>query len=196
MATFTHLPSGSWRVQIHRKGRYVRETFLRREDARRWASAAEQQADQGKAPTKVRVQKVNTSGALSDLHVADMCEVGKAPARTAHGERLRRRSRVPGHLVVAGHPPRGPVDGAQRSIDLRGPIDAWEDSARAALAKTRVEVPPNTDASYSNIGYAALGLALEKATKTPYTDLVERKIVKPLGMTSTGFRPTPRCWPT
>ncbi len=74
---------------------------------------------------------------------------------------------------------------------LRGPIDAWEDSTRAALAKTRIEVPPNADASYSNIGYGALGLALENATRTPFTDLVERKIVKPLGMTSTGFRPTP-----
>lgn len=74
---------------------------------------------------------------------------------------------------------------------LRGPIETWEDSVRAALAKARVQVPPNTDASYSNIGYAALGLALENATKTPYTDIVERKIVKPLGMTSTGFRPTP-----
>ena len=74
---------------------------------------------------------------------------------------------------------------------LHGPIDTWEDSVRAALAKSRVEVQPNTDASYSNIGYAALGLAIENATKTPYTELVERKIVKPLGMTSTGFRPTP-----
>jgi CubicO group peptidase (beta-lactamase class C family) len=74
---------------------------------------------------------------------------------------------------------------------LRGPIEGWEDSVRAALAKTRIQVPPNTDASYSNIGYGALGLALENAAKTPYTELVERKIVKPLGMTSTGFRPTP-----
>lgn len=34
MATYTKLGSGSWRVQVPRKGRYISETFLRREDAR------------------------------------------------------------------------------------------------------------------------------------------------------------------
>ncbi len=34
MATFTKLKSGSWRAQVRRKGWYVSETFLRREDAR------------------------------------------------------------------------------------------------------------------------------------------------------------------
>lgn len=38
MATYTKLSSGSWRVQVRRKGRYVSETFLRRDDARRWAT--------------------------------------------------------------------------------------------------------------------------------------------------------------
>jgi len=41
MATYTKLSSGSWRVQVRRKGRYVSETFLRRDDARRWATDAE-----------------------------------------------------------------------------------------------------------------------------------------------------------
>ncbi|QUD87900.1 hypothetical protein [Phenylobacterium montanum] len=36
-ATFTELKSGSWRVQVRRKGRYTGEIFLRREDARKWA---------------------------------------------------------------------------------------------------------------------------------------------------------------
>ncbi|PZV34446.1 hypothetical protein B5V02_32230 [Mesorhizobium kowhaii] len=35
MATYTKLSSGSWRIQVRRKGRYVSETFLRRDDARR-----------------------------------------------------------------------------------------------------------------------------------------------------------------
>jgi hypothetical protein len=41
MTSFTKPPSGSWRVQVRRKGRYVRE--------------------------------------LVDLHIDDMCAVGKAP---------------------------------------------------------------------------------------------------------------------
>ncbi|MGN6767110.1 MAG: hypothetical protein ACTHJY_18320, partial [Rhizobiaceae bacterium] len=35
LPSYTKLPSGSWRVQIRHKGRYVNETFLRRDDARR-----------------------------------------------------------------------------------------------------------------------------------------------------------------
>lgn len=37
MASITKLPSGADRVQIRRKGRYASETFLRRDDAHRWA---------------------------------------------------------------------------------------------------------------------------------------------------------------
>jgi len=47
MATYTKLPSGSWRVQVRRKGRYVSETFQLREDAPRWATDAERQVDRG-----------------------------------------------------------------------------------------------------------------------------------------------------
>jgi integrase len=82
MATFTKLPSGSWRAQVRRKGRYVSETFLRREDARRWATDAERQIDRGETPTPSRVARLQTFGDLIELHIADMCEVGKAPGRS------------------------------------------------------------------------------------------------------------------
>ena len=32
MATFTHLPSGNWRVQVRRKSRYVSDSFCQRKD--------------------------------------------------------------------------------------------------------------------------------------------------------------------
>jgi hypothetical protein len=48
MATFTKLASGSWRAQVRRKARYVSETFLRREDARKWATEAERRAKVGR----------------------------------------------------------------------------------------------------------------------------------------------------
>jgi hypothetical protein len=47
LATFSKLPSGSWRAQVRRKGRYIGETFLKREDAQRWATAAESAIDHG-----------------------------------------------------------------------------------------------------------------------------------------------------
>jgi len=82
MATFTKLKSGSWRVQIRRKGRYVSETFVRREDARRWALDAERQIDRGQTPANSRIGRLKTFGELIDLHVADMKEVGKPPGRS------------------------------------------------------------------------------------------------------------------
>ncbi len=75
MASFMKLPSGSWRVQVRRKGRYVSETFLRREDARRWALDAECQVDRGDGPIPSRLKRLKTFGDLIDLHVEDMNEV-------------------------------------------------------------------------------------------------------------------------
>jgi len=49
MATFTKLPSGSWRVQVRRKERYIGETFLRRDHAREWATEIEHEVDRGKS---------------------------------------------------------------------------------------------------------------------------------------------------
>ncbi len=82
MATFTKLTSGSWRVQIRRKGRYVSETFLRKDDARRWALEAECQVDRGETPTASRIARMKTFGDLIDLHIQDMVEVGKTPLRS------------------------------------------------------------------------------------------------------------------
>ncbi|WP_263487407.1 tyrosine-type recombinase/integrase [Mesorhizobium sp. CA4] len=82
MATYTKLSSGSWRVQVRRKGRYVSETFLRRDDARRWATETERQVDCGETPTKSRIARLKTFGELIDLHIDDMCEVGKSPRRS------------------------------------------------------------------------------------------------------------------
>ena len=82
MASITKLPSGAYRVQIRRKGRYASETFLRRDDAHRWARLAETRVDQGLAPNKSSVSRLTTFGDLIDLHIIDMCEVGKPPRRS------------------------------------------------------------------------------------------------------------------
>ncbi len=79
MAAFSKLKSGSWRAQVRRKGRYVGETFLRLDDAKRWALDVERQIDRGETPSPARLARLNTFGDLIDLHVEDMCVVGKAP---------------------------------------------------------------------------------------------------------------------
>jgi integrase len=82
MASIRQLPSGHWQVQIRLKGRKASETFLRHDHAREWASSAEAQVDKGHAPSGRRARSVKTLGALIDLHIDDMKDVGKPPQRS------------------------------------------------------------------------------------------------------------------
>jgi integrase len=82
MATFTKLQSGNWRVQVRHKGRYISETFLRKDDARRWALETEVKIDRGETPTRSAIARLSTFGDLIDLHIVDMAAVGKAPRRS------------------------------------------------------------------------------------------------------------------
>lgn len=82
MASFTKLASRSWRVQVRHKGRYVSESFQRREDARRWAADTDRRIDHGELPTFARARGIATFEDLIDLHVGDIREYGKAPGRS------------------------------------------------------------------------------------------------------------------
>jgi CubicO group peptidase (beta-lactamase class C family) len=73
----------------------------------------------------------------------------------------------------------------------KGPPSAWESAALEVLEKTQYVRPPGTAYGYSNIGYVILALALERAAKEPYIAYVERNLLRPLGMTSSGFELTP-----
>lgn len=82
MATITQLPSGRWRVQVRRKQSYASETFLRHEDARKWATATERRIDLGESPLKRAKVDPTTFAHLIDLHVEDMREVGRILRRS------------------------------------------------------------------------------------------------------------------
>lgn len=82
MASILKEKSGTWRVQVRRKGRCLSETFVRYDDAKKWGVDAERQIDRGETPTLSRVGKLRTFGDLIDLHIADMKEVGKPPRRS------------------------------------------------------------------------------------------------------------------
>ncbi|HKK80410.1 MAG TPA: serine hydrolase domain-containing protein [Phaeodactylibacter sp.] len=47
--------------------------------------------------------------------------------------------------------------------------------------------PPGEIMIYSNLGYALLGLLVEKVSNTSYTEYISTRILKPLGMNDTGF---------
>jgi hypothetical protein len=82
MATISKLPSGGYRVQIRRKGRYASETLHRSSDAHKWARQAETRVDQGLSPNKRSAARLATFGDLVNLHINDMCAVGKPPRRS------------------------------------------------------------------------------------------------------------------
>ncbi len=63
------------------KGGKASETFLRHDHARQWATDTKAQIDRGHAPSGRRARNAKTIGALIDLHIDDMKEVGKAPGR-------------------------------------------------------------------------------------------------------------------
>ena len=50
--------------------------------------------------------------------------------------------------------------------------------------------PPATAMEYSNLGYAMLGRVVANVAQQPYKDYVERTLLGPLGMTSSGFEVT------
>jgi CubicO group peptidase (beta-lactamase class C family) len=96
----------------------------------------------------------------------------------------------------------GPTHGASRAITFRdlathtaglarepepgrfgrGAFQGWKRRAVAAIPETRVVDPPGVVYRYSNIGYALLGFALERAAGVPYEVLVDSLVFRPLGM--------------
>jgi CubicO group peptidase (beta-lactamase class C family) len=55
---------------------------------------------------------------------------------------------------------------------------------RAGVPFTR---PPGAAYEYSNLGYAMLGRIVANVARQPYKDYVERALLRPLGMTASGF---------
>jgi CubicO group peptidase (beta-lactamase class C family) len=70
-----------------------------------------------------------------------------------------------------------------------GRVVRWETVLRSALPHARYTYAPGERFSYSNIGYAILGAALARAARTPYVTWQQKRILAPLGMSSTSFEP-------
>jgi CubicO group peptidase (beta-lactamase class C family) len=72
-----------------------------------------------------------------------------------------------------------------------GPVSGWQKKVLDCLPMTKYEFEPGTQYLYSNIGYATLGLAIERAAGVPFTQLVADHIFAPLGMTRSAMEATP-----
>jgi CubicO group peptidase (beta-lactamase class C family) len=71
-----------------------------------------------------------------------------------------------------------------------GPLSSWQKIVASCLPETEYANEPGTTFLYSNIGYASLGLAIERAAGKPFTAFVAERILRPLGMTRTGWEPS------
>lgn len=57
---------------------------------------------------------------------------------------------------------------------------------------TKMPAEPSSGFRYSNVGYALLGEIVEKVGGRDFATAIDRKIVRPLGLSATGTRLTPR----
>jgi CubicO group peptidase (beta-lactamase class C family) len=71
----------------------------------------------------------------------------------------------------------GLIAGSEFATDAR--YEVW------ALRETEAAHPPGQRHYYSNVGYKALGLLLERVAGQPYGAIVRRGVLDPLGMTAT-----------
>jgi CubicO group peptidase (beta-lactamase class C family) len=72
-----------------------------------------------------------------------------------------------------------------------GPVAVWQQKVSSCLPTTTYANEPGTTYLYSNIGYASLGLAVERAGGQPFIDQVKARILAPLGMSRSAMDATP-----
>jgi integrase len=127
MANIRKLASGRWQVQIRLKGRKASETFVRHDHAREWASSAEAQIDKGHSPSGRRARSAKTLGALIDLHIDDMKEVGKPPGRSKSATLEMLRRELGTHRIGALDRERLIRFGKDRAKAGAGPVTVGQD---------------------------------------------------------------------
>ena len=84
------------------------------------------------------------------------------------------------------------MGGLAREVPCPGTYDAGcklsFDKIYDNIAKSSLIYPPGRMPSYSNMGFALLGRALEAYMKTPWEDWIYDDIAKPMNMSNTGAR--------
>lgn len=73
-----------------------------------------------------------------------------------------------------------------------GPADdpfsnVTREALMADLEADPLQFAPGTSATYSNFGFNLLALALESASGTPYRELLQQRVLDPVGLTSTTY---------
>src|SRR5262245_30263293 len=88
---------------------------------------------------------------------------------------------------ASGYPDYCPLDFVDRR--MQKPIAA--DDLIREYAGGKLDFAPGSRWSYSNTGYILLGRVVEKVSGEPFGQFLERRILKPLGMTQSVYDPKP-----
>lgn len=136
-------------------------------------------ASMTKAFTALSVLSLRDKGKLrlDDLAEAYVPEVKRWTYPTSDSPRIRIRDLL---AHVGGFVTDDPWGDRQQVL----PQDDFTRMLKAGVPFSRT---PQTAHEYSNFGYAILGRIVAKASGMPYRTYVERTILKPLGMTSSGY---------
>ncbi|MDF7776508.1 serine hydrolase [Sphingomonas sp. AOB5] len=136
-------------------------------------------ASMTKAFTALSILSLRDAGKLSldDLAEKYVLEMRNWRYPTADSPRIRIRDLL---SHVAGFVTDDPWGDRQTPL----PEAAFTAMLKAGVPFTR---PPRTGMEYSNFGYALLGRIVANVSGMPYRTYVERTILKPLGMASSGF---------
>lgn len=68
-----------------------------------------------------------------------------------------------------------------------GHVSIWKSKLLASIPTIRYRTPPGQAYHYSNVGYALLGPALERAANHDFVEQVHMRIFEPMGMTSSTY---------
>src|SRR5207244_10166595 len=67
--------------------------------------------------------------------------------------------------------------------------EGTRDAAVAAIVNEKLEYSPGTRVVYSDLGFIALGVLLERMTGTGFVELARQELIEPLGLKVTFFNP-------
>ena len=81
------------------------------------------------------------------------------------------------------------LQGEHPSTDLTRPAELRREQVLTALDRVRVVIPPSSANKYSNIGFDLLGEVVARLNGGDYEEVLQRRVLRPLGMATTTCHP-------
>ncbi|HTJ11201.1 MAG TPA: serine hydrolase domain-containing protein [Dinghuibacter sp.] len=145
----------------------------------------------GEADTSTIYRIGSLTKAFTTVVLMQLVEKGKVSLDDPADKYVPEVRQIPGYTPFTLRQLASHTSGLQREPDLRqrdiGTVDQWENKVLDCLPHTAYAGTPGQQYLYSNIGFAILGLCLERAAGVPYIQLVQDGIFTPLGMQDSYF---------